>query len=215
MERDRKRYIICLLAFVWIWLLPREIMAFTLEPRIGFGILNPIDATTASGGDIIQTGLDIYFYEGRNLDLFVGAEYTSGLQHGQSSISFVPSQTSIGITAATFGIHIKPATTSRFKPYLSLGGIGGKVDYEVTAGVVDTLLSSSTDSTNFMTYRGGIGIDIGLGKRFSLGLEGGYTGPFPVFKAVIANQSTGEVKEIRLFEGNSQSVFSLGIRYSF
>lgn len=175
MQRFFKRHIFFLLAFIWLWLLPARTIAFTIEPRIGFGVVDAKEIET--GGDVIQTGLDIYFYEGRNLDLFVGAEYTSGLQHGEFSVSFVPSKTSIGITAATFGIHLKPATTSRFKPYLSLGGVGGKVDYEVAAGSADTLFSRSTDSTNFMTYRGGLGMDIGLGKRSSLGFRGGLYWP--------------------------------------
>lgn len=216
MKRSLKRHIFFLLAFIWLWLLPARTMAFTLEPRVGFGQV--IATNIETGGDVIQTGLDIYFYEGRNLDLFVGAEHTSTINlDTKFRISGESFGSSVEITAATFGIHIKPATSSRFKPYLSLGGIGGKVDYEAKGGGGSSIsmLSQSTDSTNFMTYRAGLGMDIGLGKRFGLGLEASYTGPFPVFKAVIANQATGEVKEIRLWEDNSQLVFSLGLLYSF
>ncbi len=212
----RNLFIICFLLILSLGLLT-EAGAFSLQLRSGGGRVTAVDIE--DGQLFYSLGLDMFIYEGKYLDFFVGGEY-SGLKP-ESSIS-LPSwsgsfytEYSIGTTAAAFGIRLKPAMKGQWKPYLSLGGIGGRVKYSIKSLDYVELLSKSEDSTTFIAYRGGIGTDIGLGERFSLGIEINYTGGVPAFKAIIGDRYTGEVNEIILNENSKMIGLNLGLRYYF
>ena len=222
MRGNVKIFIICFLTIVTLGLLPEKADAFSLQIRGGAwgGILGKEESV-----DYFQGGLDFFIYEGRNLDLFVGAGYTD--LTGKTSISFedlpgdIHPHYSVEIRAGTFGIRLKPATRGRWKPYFSLGGIVGSVDYEVSQAnnqyTGNRLLTTSSDSITFSSIMAGLGMDIGLGTRLSLVIEANMRGA-PTFKMVFGNTTTGEVEETQLLDGgNTMFVMDLGLglKYSF
>lgn len=206
-------FLVCFLFIGIIGLLPIKASAFGIQVH-GGGI--GVSATDTEGGGGLQYGLDMFIYEGRNLDLFLGAESSNFSERTFEKYSPYNVYYSFKTTAIAYGLRLKMATVGRWKPYLSLGGISGKADYEVTH--VDNavlLLSKSKDSTSFGAAKAGIGMDVGISERLSLGVEANYTYGLPVFKAVVGNQSTGSVEEIKLNRDAQMAGISLGLRYAF
>lgn len=213
-----KSGMVCLLSVAVLGLLPIEANAFSLQVRGGGGVLS-LDREEGDGqGEYSQVGADIFFYEGRNLELFLGAENLQGTStdaEGEfSGGASYNADYSFKYTAVTYGLRLKPALSGRWKPYLALGGVGGTADFEVTGIRNAVLLSKSKDSATFGAGRVGLGMDVGLSTRFSLGMEANATGTWASFKAVVASPATGEVKETRI-DGVSTIGFSIGLRYAF
>ncbi len=204
---------------VTLGLLPTMAEAFSLQLRGGVG-----EVGGRKTGSYIQGGVDTFIYEGRLLDLFVGAEYADfnayeRLQRIEISETFVEYnfKYSWRIMDIPFGLHLKLPTKGRWKPYLALGGIAGSVYYykvETNFENVE-LLSTSEDSRIFLALRVGGGIDIGLGTRFSLGIELNDTIGVPSFNAIVSDLNTGEVTGVIVNDGAHMIVFNLGLRYFF
>lgn len=218
MTDNVKRFTISLSAIIVLVLLSVEANAFSSQIRGGGG-----DADFKQGkGSYSMIGADIFFFEGKNLELFIGGEslqstatnvkgkdgFSGGIYNYNSDLSFK-------YTGVTYGLRLKPAMSGRWRPYLALGGIGGTADYEITNIRNAVLLSKSKDSGNFAGGRVGLGMDIGVSRRVSLGIEANYTQTSAAFKAVVASAATGEVKEIKLIDGVSTVGLSLGLRYAF
>lgn len=220
-ENIIKSGIACLLMIVVLGSFPVVANAFSIQVRGGAGEFS----TGGEGGKYSQAGADIFVYEGRNLELFLGAESLQGTSpnvvdrglfiYGGTTGTMSNAACSFKYTAVTYGLRLKPAMSGRWKPYLALGGIGGTADYEVTDVRNFVLLSKSKDSANFVGGRVGLGMDIGISRRASLGIEANATGTTAAFKAVVASSASGEVKEIKLTEGVNMFGVALGLRYAF
>lgn len=207
MKGNFKVVIVCLLAIVCLGLLTKEADAFSIQARYG------ISAIAMFGGDdsisANSMGLDVFVYEGGNLDILLGASQhslsVSGSDHGKFDYS-------LKATSFDLGFRFKPTTTWRYKPYL-LGGVIYFQDIrfdEVKAKAGYTLLSYSQPD-NKMGYMVGVGTDIGISDRLALGVQfiGVNMPSVKVSIKDIAGADRGGDKGAGYFGIN------LGLRYSF
>lgn len=213
---DMKKYIIFALAIVVMGLLPMQADAFSIQVRGGGGGWPDEQSYNSYAQESV--GVDIFLYEGRNLELFFGGEHLEAItivsdffNSGES-----PADLSLKQTAVTYGMHLKPAMSGRWRPYLMLGGVSGRADFEIKN--IDnneiSILSKTKDSTTFTAGRGGIGVDIGISQRLSLGMEANATYGVPYFKAVIGSLAYGLIEEDDL--GSDWYIgLNLGLRYAF
>lgn len=209
-----KRYAILLLTVMALGLMAMPAKAASVLVRGGIEHITNSDENNSS-----IVGADVFFYEGRRVELFVGLEQND-FKNAISPIS--QNQTpddvkfSLGITALDFGLRWKPAMSSRWRPYLSLGGIAGKADYKIDSNQTNkVLLSTGSGSTTFVEPRAGIGMDIGLGERWSIGVEANVTGAIPSFNAVFADYYTGQIQDVKVNDKGNMFSLLLGLRYSF
>lgn len=198
---------------------PSVVHAFTAQVRGGVEMMND------EGGG--AAGIDFFLYEGRQMDAFIGLAYFS--LHGEQPVVLncatqICGNFNLGYDVSTsdldFGIRFRPFVTSgRWKPYILLGGVGGRISYSLpdTQGLVSLikLLTKPEDSALYMTYRAGAGMDIGVSERFSMGIEGTYTGPRPKFSAVVADLASGTITDITVNEDSTSAGVHLLIRYTF
>jgi len=200
-----KKVLVCFLVVLALWLLPKEVIAFSVQIRGGGGVVQ--DSSYSQGG------LDVFFYEGKYLHFFLGGESTS--YTAESTFSYGAIDYSVDILAASFGLRFNVNTKGRFKPYLSLRGVAGTVEYEVrevkNSQEVCTFSGDSLLSSNFWTYSTGLGIDIGISKRFGLGIEANYTGGLPTFNVECYNESYEE----EIHPGDYMVGLNLALRYHF
>jgi len=165
-------------------------------------------------------GLEILFYEGKNADLFIGAEETnmastqSGLQLGSQWFDV---DYAVKIKEATFGFRWKIRTSSRWTPYVSLGGVAGNADYSINQLTKAnlTILSPLTGTSSFVGARAGVGTDIAFGDQFSVGIEiSGTQGP-PAYNIVVKDSSSGRIMDVALTEHQTMLVSTIRLRYTF
>lgn len=218
MNTHSKRCAVSLFAVLALTLMYAEANAASVQVRAGVGGLGGPNQK----GDFQQEGVDMFIYEGRRVELFVGVEMTStkdaatGGYTGNGTNS-AKLNYKLDITAATFGVRFKPALSGRWRPYLDLGGIAGKADYktDITAQSNEILLSTGSGSTNFVSARIGLGMDVGLGEQWSIGVAVTYTQSAPAFNVVVADLNTGRIEDRKLNENADMVGASLGLRYAF
>jgi len=211
MEGNQRKVLVCFLVVLALWLFPKEVIAFSVQPRGGGGV---VKSDQFDDSYYSQGGLDIFFYEGKYVHFFLGGESSS--YTAESPFSYGAIGYSVDILAASFGLRFNVNTKGRWKPYLSLRGVAGTVEYKVTETKYsqegcgfsgDPLLSS-----DFMTYSAGLGIDIGISKRFGLGIEANYTGGLPTFKVDCDNEHNYEEE---IHPGDYMVGLNLALRYHF
>lgn len=228
-----KGVLVCLFILMTVGLLTTKASALSVQIRGGTGNLVP-DRDEERG---IQAGIDIFIYEGRILDILAGVEYTKFTAKGSLKGSAtgpgyyysydVSYRNEVSVFAVPFGIRIKYPATGRLKPYVSLEGVYGtlKSKFSDTSGSISTsnvyynkksIFDNIEEKTNFMAYRAGIGIDIGLGKRTSIGIETNYTDGTPDSERYICTIRSNN-NDIRIkVNGNSPMIgIGLGLRYYF
>ena len=201
-----KRYIVCFLMFMCICLITEKAYALSVQARYVVGGIGIEQNNFNTSG----MGLDVFVYEGGNLDIFIGAEQNSfsvsefGYDHkfGYSAKA----------TAFDVGFRFKPTTTWRIKPYFPVELLYlQNIEYEVKSTSPDVTLSYNQPGSK-IGGRLGVGTDIGLSDRLTLGVQL-YVTALPPPK-VMVHDPTGQgdyTKEPM----NSFASINLGLRYSF
>jgi hypothetical protein len=214
MNTHLKRYAVSLFALLAIVLMHTDVNAASVQLRGGM-----LHLTSGNNDSSSTAGADVFFYEGQRVELFAGVEQSS-LKNASTSDSGNNNGTdmkySLDITAIDFGLRWKPAMSSRWRPYLALGGIAGKADYKIDSNQKNmVLLTSSGGNTNFIEPRAGLGMDVGLGEQWSLGIEVNWTRAVPAFNAAIADYSTGQIQDVKVNDKGDMIGIVLGLRYAF
>ena len=213
------RSIVFFFAVLALALVVPEARAASVQVRAGAGGLT---GKNSQSGNFQREGVDVFIYEGRRVELFVGAELTSTKNastgtDNNNGPSSTPINYSLDMTTATFGLRFKPAVSGRWRPYLALGVVAGKADYkaDVSGQANILLLSTANGSTNFISPRVGLGMDVGLGEQWSIGIEATFTKSSPTFNVVVADFNTGQIEDRELNKSADMLGATLGLRYAF
>ncbi|MBM4136917.1 MAG: hypothetical protein FJ241_08825 [Nitrospira sp.] len=227
-----KWFLVCLSVLMTVGLLTTKASAFSVQLRGGTGNVAP-DRDEEHG---IQAGIDVFIYEGRIIDILAGVEYTKFTAKGSLKGSDtgpgyfcnydVSYHNEVSVSAFPFGIRIKYPATERLKPYVSLQGVYGTLrsKFSDTSGsgsssnvyFKKSINDNIDEKTNFMAYRAGIGIDIGLGRRTSIGIEANYTDGIPDSERYLYTiRSNNNDIRIKVNDNSPMIGIGLGLRYYF
>lgn len=135
---------------------------------------------TGKGSNI---GLDVFFYEGRSFDFFLGYDVLSLEEKHDlwtSSSTVVPATTDATTTALLLGLRYKMQTDGSWNPYLSLGAALLKTTFTHQQGLESYYEGPFDKSTSGM--RLGLGMDVGVSDQWSFGLEGSLLTGVPYYE---------------------------------
>lgn len=157
-----------------------------------------------SEGNYVKEGVNIVFFEGKRIDLFVGGE-TASIDTYATSIyprSLLNGQNldyTLKVNAATVGMRWKFHTESRWTPYLLAGFVYGTADYKIATNNLPGITYSATSaSTDIRSFRGGFGTDVALSEHWGLGFEINYTIGPPTFDLTMTQTGSGTTEAISL-----------------
>ncbi len=122
-------------------------------------------------GSGTNVGLDVFFYEGKSFDFFVGYDLISSSKTFDLSFAGGPSSatTDVDTTALTLGLRYKMQTESSFKPFLSLGLARYHTKFTQQAGLESYYEQPFEEDSTGLRF--GLGADIGISDNWSIGLE--------------------------------------------
>ncbi len=218
-----KRYIVCFLMFMCICLITEKAYALSVQAR------GMVGAIPFAGGDPVESlsanvvGLDVFVYEGGNLDIFLGIEQDSKDTVEKWSSGDAKLTYSAKGNAFDIGFRFKPTTSWRIKPYFPVELLYfqdisyNNLKLESTeTGQTYTILSYSQPDSK-IGARLGVGTDIGLSDRLTLGFQLYFNAlPGLKYKYRRTEVQTGAANE---YENSSPASgfigINLGLRYSF
>jgi len=135
---------------------------------------------TGKGSNI---GLDVFFYEGRSFDFFVGYDVISVSDKHElvpTAGPPIPATTDATTTALMLALRYKMQTESSWKPYLSFGVARLDTKFTHQAGLESYYEKPFEKSSTGM--RLGLGVDVGISDSWSLGLEGSLLTGVPYYE---------------------------------
>jgi len=208
MTGNHKRVLVCFLTVLGLLLLSKDVLSFSIQLHGGTGKVECAGLYHSSEADpsYSQFGLDAFFYEGKYLHLFIGSEYTNYSTEDKIGDKYIKYSTEI--VAATFGLRLLAPTKGRWQPYISLRGIAGRVQYDINQYTYwwGTELEPTSINEYYLTLGGGLGVDIGISKRYSLGIEA----------RIAHGPATGKINDSMEFNRHTFMLgLNLGLRYYF
>lgn len=208
MTGNHRRVLVCFLTVLGLLLLPKEGLGFSIQLHGGAGKVEHAGLYKSEEAEpsYSQFGLDAFFYEGKYLHLFIGSEYTNYSTEDRIGNEYIKYSTEI--VAATFGLRLLAPTKGKWQPYASLRGIAGRVKYDINQYTDrwGTELEPTSISEYYLTLGGGLGVDIGISKSYSLGIEA----------RIAHGPVSGKINNyIEFNRGTNMFGLNLGLRYYF
>ena len=208
--------------------LSSKVEAASLEVRAGGGDIETYSIARYNAyveGSYIRADGLLLFNTGKRSDLFIGAEYDSidrATQHFYRSPSPTNPETkyanlpySYRITAASFGLRIKPFVSRKWCLYLAPGLIAGKADYNTDFFAQPlALLSSNEGVSRFIRGRLGLGAVVGLSEQLALGIEATFTQTLPEVTIWTRNYITGQVESRRINDKAEMFGIMIGLHFN-
>lgn len=138
--------------------------------------------TGGDNGDGTNIGVDVFFYEGKSFDFFVGYDLISASDTYDLSTTGGPvsATTEADTSALILGMRYKMQTQSSWKPFFSVGLALLNTSFTLPAGLESYYETpAEKDSTGL---RLGLGVDVGISDTWSLGFEGSLLTNVPYYE---------------------------------
>jgi len=134
----------------------------------------------AGGG--MDIGLELFFYEGRSFDFYIGYDIISASQRYSviTTTGVVDATTDSTITAVIYGVRYKMQTESSWKPYVSFGFTRLNTKFTHQPGMEPYFEQPYEKSTSGILL--GLGVNVGISDKWSVGLEGGMLTDVPYYE---------------------------------
>ena len=158
-----------------------------------------------------NVGLDLFFYEGRSFDFFIGYDRISVSNKQTLSLPAptgdVQATTDATTNALLLGLRYKMQTESSWKPYLSFGLARLNTELTPQPGLESYYEKPYEKTTTGVLL--GLGVDVGISDHWSVGVEGRLLTGIPYYENYyfgtgLSLDSYGIVTQL-----------NLGLRYHF
>lgn len=180
------------------------VSAMSLQVRAG--------TDTGDSGEGSNVALDLFFYEGRSFDFYIGYDSISASDEHSVLLTtgIVRANTTVRTTALILGLRYKMQTEYSWKPYVSFGMTFLNTQFSHQPGLESYYEGPFERSTSGILL--GLGVDVGISDNWSIGLEGAILTGVPYYSEAIL--STGSVGRSLNDDGAIKQV-ALGLRYHF
>jgi Outer membrane protein beta-barrel domain len=167
---------------------------------------------SSDNGEGSNVALDLFFYEGRSFDFYLGYDSISASDEHSVLLTtgIARATTTARTTAFILGLRYKMQTEYSWKPYVSFGMTFLDTTFAHQPGLESYYEGPFERSTSGILL--GLGVDVGISNNWSLGLEGTILTGVPYYSDAIL--STGSVGRALNDDGDIMQV-DLGLRYHF
>jgi opacity protein-like surface antigen len=197
----KRLFLSAVVVSLWLAVMATNAGAFSLEARVGAGIIGERSSSDIS---TVVVGMNAFLYEGKTVDFLVSLEQMTFQQ------PLVIAATSYDFDATALilspALRFKFNTTGTWKPFITLGILAHKTTYDIPSD--KSMFFKETERTD-LGARAGVGIDIGLTERFSLGLEYNATTGMSFYYDTLEGLYSLENGEATAYTAN------IGLRYYF
>ena len=156
-----------------------------------------------------NVGLNLFFYEGRSFDFFIGYDHISVSNKQTLSLATgdVQATTDATTNALLLGLRYKMQTESSWKPYLSFGL--ARLDTELTPQPGLEIYYEKPFEKTTSGVLLGLGVDVGISDNWSVGVEASLLTGIPYYENYFFG--TG----LSLDSYGIVTQLDLGLRYHF
>ena len=197
------RYIVSIVTMAAVLSAATMASALSLQVRAG--------SDNGDAGKGSNIGIDLFFYEGRSFDFFIGYDHISVSNKQTLSLPAptgdVQATTDATTNALLIGLRYKMQTDSSWKPYLSFGLARLDTEFTPQPGLEPYYEKPFEKTTTGMLL--GLGVDVGVSDNWSVGVEGSLLTGIPYYENYffgtgLSLDSYGVVTQL-----------DLGLRYHF